>query len=232
MNLIQHIDKSIELAEKHCSKLCQAIMEYDGMSGYKTRHLFNNLCNIEGITYCEVGTYKGASSSSAIFNNKINGIFIDNWSIFGENFNVNGQNNKFSKTKDQFLYNLSLACKYSTTPPLSITILEDDYRNITLPQNTKLDVYFYDGHHSEENQKNGIKHFYNNFNNEFILIIDDFWDKEEAGNENTKIITFETIKELNLKIKYHRYLKGYVHDNVQKKMETYWNGLGIFLLEK
>lgn len=232
MNLISHIDKSIELAENHQSKLCSAIMEYDGMCGYKTRHLFNNLCNIDGITYCEVGVYKGACSSSAIFNNRINGIFIDNWSLFEENFNVSGQNNIFPKSKDQFLYNLQMARKYSTVPALSINIIEEDYKKIILPENIKIDIYFYDGPHSRQHQVDGIKQFYNNFNNEFILIVDDFWSLEDGGNDCTKQDTLTAIKELNLKIKYHKYLKGHCPDDVNKKMKSYWNGLGIFLLEK
>lgn len=232
MNLIEHIDKSIELAENHQSKLCSAIMEYDGMSGYKTRHLFNNLCNIDGITHCEVGVYKGACSSSAIFNNRINGIFIDNWSQFEKDFNVSGRNNKFSKTKEQFLYNLDMANKYSTIRPLSISVIEKDYKKVQLPEEVKIDSYFYDGPHSRQHQVDGIKQFYKNFKDEFILIVDDFWTLEDGGNECNREDTFTAIKELNLKIKHHRYLKGYCPDDVKKKMESYWNGLGIFLLEK
>jgi hypothetical protein len=54
-----------------------------GYSGKKTRHFYNNLLSIEDARYLEIGTWKGSTLYSAMYGNKAQITYIDNWSQFG-----------------------------------------------------------------------------------------------------------------------------------------------------
>ena len=61
------------------------------MSGKKTRHFYNNICSMKNSRYLEIGTWKGSTLCSAMCNNKMKCVAIDNWSQF------NGPKNEFLK---------------------------------------------------------------------------------------------------------------------------------------
>jgi hypothetical protein len=69
----------------------------DGMSGNKTRHLYNNICSLNGANYLEIGTWKGSSFISTFYENHINSIVIDNW-------------DEFNGPKDEFISNVNKFC--------------------------------------------------------------------------------------------------------------------------
>ena len=64
------------------------------MSGLKTRHFYNNLLNFDDARYLEIGSWKGSSVCSAMYNNNAMIICVDNWSEFGG-------------PKDEFLVNFN-----------------------------------------------------------------------------------------------------------------------------
>ena len=64
--------------------MAHQLLDIHGMSGYMYRHLLNNLCSRQGITYGEIGTWNGSTYLSAIFNNPyIKAWTCDNWTEFG-----------------------------------------------------------------------------------------------------------------------------------------------------
>jgi hypothetical protein len=90
MSTIHHIVTSITNAENNVSKIDdkttegQEILTYEGYTGTKTRHLYNNICSDTHkvpIRYLEIGTWNGSSSISAVYKNNIEALFIDNLSI-------------------------------------------------------------------------------------------------------------------------------------------------------
>ena len=96
--LIDHVNESVIRAENQTSKIskisnseCEisgsshSVLGIEGMSQPKNRHLLNNLCSREETSYLEIGTWKGASTISALYNNKHirNSLSIENWSDFG-----------------------------------------------------------------------------------------------------------------------------------------------------
>lgn len=82
--IIKHVETSILNAYTNKSSISNEILQIEGMSGNKTRHLYNNICSLKGSTYLEVGTWKGSSFISAMYNNNNTfGFCIDNWSEFG-----------------------------------------------------------------------------------------------------------------------------------------------------
>jgi hypothetical protein len=99
--LIEHVEKCLKLTDQYNSKVDPKILTMQGMSGKKTRHFYNNICSMEDARYLEIGTWKGSSICSAMCNNKMTCLAIDNWSEFGgpkneflENFNkFKGENN-------------------------------------------------------------------------------------------------------------------------------------------
>ena len=95
MVMIDRICKSISDARNCISKIDpetsegKDILEYKGMTGTKTRHLYNNMLSyIDDVRYLEIGTWYGSSSISAIYKNKVQALFIDNWSQFGGDPNI------------------------------------------------------------------------------------------------------------------------------------------------
>ena len=131
MKYKKHIEQSFESAENNISKLPDKILKFRGMSGVKTRHLYNNLCNLEGINYLEVGLYTGSTFISAIFNNNINCTGIDNWSLKPE-------------AKDLFEERLD---KYKEGN--NVNCIENDCFDIDASSLGKFDIYLYDGKHGE-----------------------------------------------------------------------------------
>ena len=79
---ISQIDLSFKNAEEGISKISEDIIKMEGMTGTKTRHFYNNLLNMEGVRYLEIGTWKGSSVCSGMYENKATIVCMDNWSDF------------------------------------------------------------------------------------------------------------------------------------------------------
>ncbi len=74
-NLIEHVELSIQNAIDNISKINNDVINVEGMTGIKTRHLYNNICsykksNNEKLKYLEIGTWKGSSLISALYKNE------------------------------------------------------------------------------------------------------------------------------------------------------------------
>ena len=48
------IEKSFENAENEISKINEDILKLEGMTGKKTRHIYNNLLNFDDARYLEI----------------------------------------------------------------------------------------------------------------------------------------------------------------------------------
>jgi len=83
MNYISHTEKSIENSNNAISKLTPEILAiHDGdscMSSHLVRHLLNNICSFEGCNFLEIGSWRGSTFQSAIFNNNLKATSIDFW---------------------------------------------------------------------------------------------------------------------------------------------------------
>lgn len=203
---ITHIKNAIELSL--IDKLPIEIYNIDGMSSNKVRNLLNNICNLEGYNYLEIGTWKGSTFVSSLHNNRFNKAYvIDNWSEFGN-------------AKNDFNVNIK---KYLNNRINDIKIMEEDCFSLSLTEiNNKIDIYFYDGNHKYESQKKALTYYYETLSDEFIFIVDD-WNYGPVP-----LGTNDAINELNLKIKFKTILSS--RHNGDK--DNYWNGIGVFLLEK
>jgi hypothetical protein len=211
--LVEHAEKSVLLSEKNSSKLTQEILNLEGMSGNKTRHLYNNICNLDGANYLEVGTWKGSSFISSIYKNNIKSIAIDNWS-------------EFDGPKEEFLKNVEFFC-----PESDYAFIEKDSFQITKEEVTRtlpsVDIFLYDGCHKYESHKNAIVHF-SKFLSKFSIIIiddwrnDDLWERVQRG-------TYDGLKESGLIV--HRKFEKITKQELTGRQE-YWNGFGMFICER
>jgi hypothetical protein len=198
------IQKCIDNSLKEKSKLNGNILSIDGMSSRFNRHLLNNIgAEFESFNYLEVGVHKGSTYISSLYeNNIINAWGIDDWSQFGDQSVI-------------FLDN----CRKFNVPTKFIGL---NCFNIDSNAIRNIDFYFYDGNHYAYETKRGLIHFYNSFSDEFLYVIDDYdWAEIQEG-------TREAINSCNFKIRYENYLKSGVMNN----SDGWWNGLGIFILQK
>jgi hypothetical protein len=143
--LINHVNLSVENANNNISKLTPEILSTDGMSGNKTRHLYNKICSLNNVNYLEIGTWKGSSFISALYGNDINPIVIDNWV-------------EFNGPKNEFISNVNRFC-----PDKKFNFIEKDCFKVTDDEITSIydsiDIYLYDGAHDYESQRKAITYY-------------------------------------------------------------------------
>lgn len=206
-----HIQKCLYNAEYRKSNLPRAILNMDGMSGYKTRHFYNNILNMPDARYLEIGTWKGSSTCSGMYGNSATITCIDNWSLFGG-------------PKSEFLENLE---KYKGDN--NVNVIEADCFHVEVSTLPKFNIYLYDGNHSEESQYKALTHYINCLDDTFILIVDD-WNWKDVRNG-----TYRAIKDLNLTIEYKKEIRltsNNSHTHITRAKRTWWNGIFIAVLSK
>ena len=120
-----HIENAFKNAENNISKITSDILSIDGMSGTKTRHFYNNLLSMEDARYLEIGTWKGSSLCSAMYDNQAKIVCVDNWSEFGG-------------PKTEFYINLE---KYKGNN--NVIVLDQDCYSIDVSTMPKFNIYLY-----------------------------------------------------------------------------------------
>lgn len=201
MDLIDKVKKAIKDAENEKSKLSKDILEIIGMSSTKVRCLLNNLCHPK-TNYLEIGTWQGSTLFSAAYENKGNFIGVDNFTKFGR------PKKEFYENKEKFGKNT--------------TFFEQNSWTVDLEKLPKIDVYFYDGAHSEENQYKAFTYFNPIFKKQFIAVIDD-WNRPHIRRG-----TLRAFKELNYKILFDWERKTRKVGDTQ----DFWNGIYLVVVEK
>ena len=219
--MIERIESSLKWAKLEVSKLNQDVADIRGLTSMKVRCFLNNICSEENAVYLEIGSYKGATFFSALYGNDINAIAIDNWRVekimpaitpLWGSFKGSGVK---TKPKDVFLKNLK---KFKGTN--NVQILDENYLSFNKKSlQYKPNIIFYDGEHTFKDQYQVLTDFKDYLADEFVLIVDD-WNWEKRG-------VLKGIKDLNLNVKYKKeiFTKG-------EDPDDFWNGLGIFILEK
>jgi len=213
-SLKEHVVKSIDNAYKNVSALPEDIISMEGMSGWKTRHLYNNMCSLPNAKYLEIGTNVGCSIICALYNNDtIEAYGVDDWS-YGAN-----DMNRFYNNIDKFL----------PRKMNNITMIEKDCFQITAEEiKSSIDIYVYDADHSFDSQKKAITHFYPFFSKYVIIMIDDW----TCDSNHVKSGTLAGFSEVPLKVHYSHEINLVNTDKQHTPGDTFWNGCGIFLCER
>ena len=184
----------------------------EGMSGTKTRNLYNNICSMGFKNYLEIGPWKGSSFISAMYHNNVFGYCVDNWLSFGE-------------PKDEFLDNITKYLKKE-----SFKIIEKDCW--TLTQNdipNPIDIFLYDADNTYESHIKAITYFHKFFSKYVIIIIDD-WVCIDFPY--IKEATLCGLTEMNMKIHFQEEIGLVNTRQYHKSLDTFWNGCGIFVCER
>ena len=212
IELKQHIEVSFENAQKSKSKITNGILNMEGMSGKKTRHLYNNLLNKDDSRYLEIGTWKGSTVCSAMYGNKAKVVCIDNWSEFGG-------------PKDEFLKNFN-----TYKGENDARFIEQDCYEVDISQFPKFNTYMYDGNHTKDSHYKALVHYYDCLDDMFVFIVDDWnWKGVRDG-------TYDSFKQLNLSVLYEREIRTTNDDSHPiwgtDKQKQWHNGIYVAILKK
>ena len=228
VSLTVHVDKSIQRACANDSNLPKHLT-YDsvveahidtpekliGFSGYQFRHMMNNICSFPSANYLEVGTYMGSTLVSAVLGNEgtLSSVHaIDNFSEFSIE---NNPKPSFEQNIERFL------------PDADIQFYEEDCFEFDVSKLPKIDIFFYDGDHSEESQRKAFVHFYPAFSDTFIAVIDD-WEQEPVRRG-----TRRAWEDLGLDIVSSRaIIPGKRPSPFETPSLQWWNGTHVAVLRK
>lgn len=220
--VISHICKSVMNATGLVSKIEPGtpngdyILGYDGMTGTRTRHFYNNICSCPSfdVRYLEIGTWNGSSSMSAVYHNKMKALFIDNWSQF------NGDSKIFNANMQKV-----------TDSNVDYSFIESDCWKVDLGKiDTKFNIYLYDGDHSELDHCMALKYYLPVLQDSFIFMVDDWnWPNVRDG-------TMRAFAETGCQVLFRH--EEFVGSDDTRGMPNHagkrgwWNGIGIFYVKK
>lgn len=220
MDYIKHIEDSIHWGELEVSKLTLEIINIQGITSNKVKCFLNNICNIDGATYLEIGVFRGSTFCSAIYGNDIKSIGIDNWSSpylmpSGVSQKMNFYvKDKTTDAKEEFLHN---AKKFGK--PGDVSVYRANYLTFDYSTVAPFDIVFYDGDTKYYDQYETIKNILPHLKDNGILIIDDWnWHKDSV---------LKAIEDTNSIILHQKNIHTTGEDS-----KDFWNGLGIFLIGK
>lgn len=134
-------------------------ISFGDLTGRYIRNIINNICSNDGIRYLEIGLYRGGIFSSALFKNKIIATGIDNWS----------QNWQNDDPKEVFFKRV-----LEVIDDNEVDIIEADCWESNLLTNRKYNVYTFDGPHGYQDQYDALAKYYDNLDDVFIYIVDDY----------------------------------------------------------
>lgn len=213
MNLQEHLQQCFEKAEDEESKLCQEILDLEGMTGQMTRHFYNNLLSIDNVRYLEIGTWTGSSTCAAMYGNKAQIVCIDNWSEFG------GEN-----AKAFFINNID-----TYKGENQIIFIEKDCFKVDVVSLPKFKIYLYDGGHEVDDHYRALTHYIDCMEDEFIYVCDDWdWAAVREG-------TWKAINDLGLEVVFSIERSLNEGDNWKPAgyaKATWWNGIWAAVLRK
>lgn len=187
-------------------------VEVPGLTSPRVKQLLNYLA-ARSNKYLEVGSFLGATMCSALLNNDITAYAVDNWerNILPAN-GVDLPENK----KSSFIDNVR-NFKGSNT----VKVFDCDFNKVDLKELSNIDLFFYDGDHSEESTKQALKYFAPALADVSIVIFDDAnWDGVVSG-------ATLGIKESGLSVLYEKKVL-----NSEEDPSQWWNGLYILVLAK
>lgn len=182
-----HLHVAVAKAILGISQLPKTILDLEGMSSWGIRTLLNNLCQIQGGQYLEIGSWKGSTFISAMYKNTIQGISIDHHEEF--------KGHMFESSYEILKAN----CEANLTNSEKYELLTADCFKTPLPK-IPIDIYLYDGWHSYEAQYKALTYYYDCLQPFFFFICDDYSiDRVEKGTQDAlRDLDIQVISEFKL----------------------------------
>jgi len=197
---------AIENSDRLISVLPESILNMEGMSSKKCRHLLSNITT-HLKSYIEIGSWKGSTTLSAAYTRPdLEMVAIDNWSEFG------GPKSEFQSNMWKNRYDITSR----------LTVIESDFRKINYLPKNHFQCLFYDGAHDKQSQIDAITHMNQFMAEEFIYIVDDYsWEPVREGS-------MEGIKSSALESVWSKELPS----TKLNDPDSYWNGVLVSVLKK
>ena len=219
VNLIDTVKNALIKSKNNDSKISEKTKNLPGLTSEKVKHFINNLCELPDCKYLEAGVFQGSIFAAAVERNHLVATAIDNFSessIMPMDSNVNINSEK-GNNKEIFLRNIKDLVLNKQVNIIDSNVFETDLNKISLKSN----VIFMDIEHTYESHYNFLNKFYEKIDNTFVYVVDD-WNWLQVRDA-----TFKSIEDLKLKtlFKEEIFTKG-------EDKNDYWNGLGIFVLNK
>lgn len=231
--IIAAIEGAFVTAHAYSSKLPNAILTMEGMSGLKYRHFLNRLFELLGVhqvtNYLEIGSWKGSTLCSSIYGNNVNALAIDNFSEFGDVAFKDGPKPLAHTSREVFGDNFNKTAHWSPRSNLIANMMDADCFTVNPAQIPfKADVYFYDGEHSYASQYRAFTHFDTALANQCVIMVDDY---EAVLPNPPREATQAAFKDLGYKVVKDWHNKegdGGVADG----RRYWWNGVYVALINK
>jgi hypothetical protein len=183
-----------------------------GLTSERVKQLLNYL-GARSRKYLEVGSFLGATLVSTIKDNSLTAYAIDNWA---QNIGPANGNAMPPNSKQQFIENVK---KYKGNN--TVKVFDSNFIDVNTTDIKDIDLFFYDGDHSELATKMAVKYFSNCFADTSILIFDDAnWEGVVSG-------AMAGISETNFDILYEKKVL-----NAEEDPSQWWNGLFILVVKR
>ncbi len=232
--LIAHIDASIARASQLDSKLPPFVMEIDGMSSAKGRHMFNNILSYregdERLRYLEVGSWKGSLFCSATYNNPIDAVSIDNFSEFLDATFTNDHRHPRQARSENVLVTRALSHEKANVRLIErdmFSLMPDELANLG-----RFDVFLYDGLHGYDAHYQAFKHMDPCLNDTFVALIDDYdvsQSVHEATNRAWAELGYTSLKDW---YRLTDYGAATEEEHLAIAKREWWNGYRISVVQK
>lgn len=207
--IVNHVKASLSAAEYNFSKISKEVINLGGDSGIKTRHFLNNLVQMNGAKYLEIGVGGGSLTSAAMYNNCAKIFCVDNW--------CGTPREKFMENYKKFKGN-----NYTK-------LFEQSYKDVDINKLSKFNMILYDATLDYNDIYGTLPHFINCMDDVFVYIVDDInWRYIQTAAK-------KSIEDLNLTILYEKEIlltNDGTHTPMHIARETWWNGLYVVVLKK
>ena len=183
-----------------------------GLTSERVKQLLNYL-GASSKKYLEVGSFLGATLASTIKDNTLTAYAVDNWAnnIIPANGNQLPENKK-----EAFIENIK---KYKGNS--TVKVFDSDFIKVNRDEISDIDLFFYDGDHSEISTKMAVKYFAPCFADTAVLIFDDAnWAGVVSG-------AMAGINETQYDVLYEKKVL-----NLEEDPEQWWNGLFILVVKR
>jgi hypothetical protein len=207
------LENALDRALNLDSKVLDATLTMQGMSGRCYRMLINNLvASVPRARYLEIGSWKGSTACSAMEGNRARVVCIDNWS-------------EFNGPKDEFMANTARCI----TRNVEFRFIENDFKTIDYSNIGTFNIYLFDGPHTVEDHFAGVSLPLPALDDEFFFIVDDWnWEGVRRG-------TIDSIRKAGLSIIHSieiRTTQDDTHAELVAERSDWHNGYFLAVLRK
>jgi len=206
--LINALNAAVTKGESEETKIPPEIIAMFTWAGLKTKRFLNALLEMDDARYLEISPWEGSSIFSTLAGNKANVTMM---------YPSNGNEASISDYLPTYKGNNN------------VNLIVNDYFSYDVKTLPKFNIFMYDADWSEDAQYQALKQYYDNMDNTFIYIADDWnWHSVQKG-------TIRAIQDLNLTI-----LEEFEclltpdgsHTGMELAKSDWWNGIYVAVLQK